>query len=172
MNTNTFLQCNISVSFLGQNKPFFNNLQATFAMGQLHFIKGRNGVGKSTLFRLMQGIINPGEQAQGSVTISDQSYALTDNKLAGMVKAVPQRCDDVLVPLLSVQECLQLAKLAMYPGITSLPVVFVMPILSAIGIMPSMLIKDLSGGQRQLLAIVMMLQKNPQVLACQIQLIR
>ena len=171
---------NLSLSFAGHTKPFFKELKADFVLGKVHFVKGRNGVGKSTLFRLLQGVVLAGECAEGSVQIGDQAYAVADQKLGGIVKAVPQHSDAVLINSFSVQQCLQMALLPKYPGFASLPPLTLSlsngqspqdekerafpPLLRAIGVMPEALVKDLSGGQRQLLAIVMMLQKKPQVL--------
>jgi ABC-type multidrug transport system ATPase subunit len=156
----------LTLSFAGQQQPFFKQLQGSFTLGKLHFIKGRNGVGKSTLFRLLQGAVFAGEQATGSVQIADQSFEVTDQTLGTLVKTVPQDSNAVLINSFTVQQCLALAMLDRYPLFALLGCSKrVFPaLLKTIGIAPDALVKDLSGGQRQLLAILMMLQKNPQVL--------
>ncbi|MBM3893632.1 ATP-binding cassette domain-containing protein [Candidatus Dependentiae bacterium] len=158
------LSFDLTLSFAAGQEPFFKQLQASFELGKLHFIKGRNGVGKSTLFRLLQGGIATDEQTEGSVQIAEQSFAVTDKKLGLLVKAVPQDSNAVLINAFTVQECLQLALVSKYPGLTVLPKINFPVLLKTIGIGSEARVNDLSGGQRQLLAIVMMLQKNPQVL--------
>lgn len=56
---------NVSFSYV-KNASLLNNLNVQFKAGEIIAIKGRNGTGKSTLFKLLAGIIDP---SSGEVTL-------------------------------------------------------------------------------------------------------
>jgi ATPase subunit of ABC transporter with duplicated ATPase domains len=45
----------MSFKFSGQKNYFFHNAHITFESGNNYFIQGKNGVGKSTFFAILQG---------------------------------------------------------------------------------------------------------------------
>jgi ABC-2 type transport system ATP-binding protein len=50
-----------NLSFFYENRLIFSQLNQIFPSGKLHLLSGNNGVGKTTLFRLMSGLIYPQE---------------------------------------------------------------------------------------------------------------
>lgn len=158
----------LSFKFAHTQQPFFNTISLSFAPGQLHFIRGRNGSGKTTLFRILQGDMQPHEQIHALYILDGMEYQ-TNNSAPSTtykhkVKQVVQQIQTMLVPQFSVLQNLQLACLAESPGLQKLPVLPIPSILMEFGITPHMMIDQLSGGQRQIVAILMILQKPTRVL--------
>ncbi|KTD29414.1 cytochrome c biogenesis heme-transporting ATPase CcmA [Legionella maceachernii] len=50
-----------ALSFDYQEKPVLNKVQFSLAPGQFLHLRGANGVGKTTLFRLLAGLLKPNE---------------------------------------------------------------------------------------------------------------
>jgi len=127
---------NITFSFSKNDKPFFKNLTVEFESGKLHFLTGKNGVGKSTLFRLLQ------ETVQGTCMVQ-------------------QNINPMLADQFSFIENVRLAAMPEYPGLCGLPKAKIFPeLLNRFGIDMVKPVRLLSGGQRQILAIIMILQKE------------
>lgn len=159
---------NVSFQFTQQTSPFFKNVSASFAPGTVHFIQGQNGVGKSTFFRILQGKIEGREIASGSITLNDISYNLATTHAQALeqhIKFVQQKFDLMLADQFSFEENLRCAALPHYPNLTPLPQHAPLPpFITRFGINPKQPVKSLSGGQRQILAILMALQKPTQIL--------
>lgn len=47
-----------NLTFCNNNKTLFNNLNLTMELGNLYVVKGRNGVGKTTLIKILLGMYN------------------------------------------------------------------------------------------------------------------
>ena len=155
--------------FAGQEKPFFNNVSLDFVQGRIHFIEGKNGSGKSTFLRIIRGIIDSQEKLNGSVMLDNTMYML--DSIAGhyayvsQVKMVVQKVDSMLVDVFTVQENLQLSNLPRRPFLRRLPpYIAIGNLLKHASINADQYVHRLSGGQRQILAIIMMLQKNTKLL--------
>ncbi len=87
------------VSFSYQNKQIFSNLSFSIKEGQWVCLLGANGSGKSTIARLIDALILPGE---GTVTVAgyDTSNPASHMALRSLVGMVFQNPDDQLVATL------------------------------------------------------------------------
>ena len=131
---------NVSFVFDKQSKPFFKNLSIAFESAKLHFLTGKNGVGKSTLFRLLQ------QNVQGACVVQ-------------------QNINPMLADQFSFIENVRLAAMKKNPSLQPLPQAKIFPELRArFGIDMDTPVGLLSGGQRQILAIVMIVQKPCELL--------
>ena len=153
----------ISFSF-NHSALFFNDLKCDFPENSLTFIIGRNGIGKSTLLRILQGKIHKGEMIQGTIISDGITYNFDDKNtkalLANLTRLVLQNYSNMLALDFSVATNLGAAQLSYYPHLNALPASFkYADMLQEIGITLDKYVSQLSGGQRQILAIVMALQK-------------
>ncbi len=156
---------NVYFSFVPGGKQFFQDLSIDFKVGRINFICGKNGMGKSTLLKILSGNTKSHE-VQGIFKINDEDYDLKriDNTLPE-VGIVSQNFNTMLVDSYSFHENLQFALLAHYPSLRNLPQALPLPaFVEKYGINFGMPINLLSGGQRQILSILMVLQRSPQVL--------
>lgn len=129
---------NLTYTFPGAHAPLFNNVSFTITNPGITCVTGKNGVGKSTLFRLLQ------EQVAGVIMMQ-------------------QKVDRMLAPSFTVQENLQAAGLGTYPGLSD----FAKLDYSTHGydqIPLDRQVKLLSGGQKQIIALLMCLQQTTSVL--------
>ena len=159
----------VSFAFDTNQGPFFKDVNLSFQAGSLHFIRGRNGSGKTTLFRILHADIAAHESLVGTFVLDNNTYDVTENDFYYQyimhVKHVVQNINSMLIFPFTVLQNLQLAQLSSYPWIEQLPALDDIPLLMyTFGIRPDMLVSALSGGQRQILAIFMMLQKKTRVL--------
>lgn len=156
--------------FNAKAKWFFNGVSIIFQAQKIHFIRGSNGVGKSTLFRLLQGGLQQQEEVFGSVVIGDalakfESRGNAQEMLADAVKVVQQKFDSMLADRFSFLENLRMANCGRFPSLTRLPQLTMMPqLLERFAIDYNQRVYLLSGGQRQILAILMALQKTTKLL--------
>lgn len=160
---------NLSFKFDHTSDYFFKSLSVEFAPNQINFIQGSNGVGKSTLFSILQGNTHSGMILEGSVELDNTSYEIKQNildpKFTQQVKTVQQQFDRMLANNFTFMQNLQLANLPTYPKLKSLPDVQNLPALvEKLNIPLATPAKLLSGGQRQILAILMAIQKPTKVL--------
>jgi ABC-type lipoprotein export system ATPase subunit len=147
---------------------FFKDMAVEFTSGNVHFIQGDNGVGKSTLFNIIQGIVDKTAFLDASITLDGTTYVAHNNMLSSSftqhVHTVQQNYDRMIANQFTFMENLQLANLPTYPAMRSLPQATLLDSIKPLGIDMSKQAYLLSGGQRQLLAILMALQKSTKVL--------
>ena len=161
---------NLSFSFDSTHKePFFSKISGEFKQNTLNFIRGKNGAGKSTLFRIMMGKIEPGEFIEGTVTIQNETFNLANaherQKLGSIMRLAPQKFDQMLADQFTFTQNLQLAALPQYPRLKRfVESTVVPPLVERFGINYDVPVGMLSGGQRQILAILMALQKPASIL--------
>lgn len=160
---------NLTFSFNKRAFTFFNNLSLTFSAKSMHFVKGRNGVGKSTLFRLLRAKVGVSEVIKGTVCLNDVCYDLPEMQKEGCyineIKMVQQKFDQMLADQLTFTENLKLANLPHLPTLSPIPMHEKIPdLISRFNISMETPVFRLSGGQRQILAILMSLQKPTKVL--------
>ncbi len=161
----------VSFGFAQQSKLFFNQLSGQFPAGALHFVRGQNGAGKSTIFNILRGIVHPQENITGTIIVDGVVHTFDkDNRealgsLQNDIKLVQQDFDLMLADKLSFEENLQIARLNFYPSLNTLPVAQKLPaFVERFRIPKQKPVHMLSGGQRQMLAILMALQKPTKVL--------
>lgn len=129
---------NLTYRFEGAHTPLFNNVSFTVNKPGITCVTGKNGVGKSTLFRLLQ------EQIPDVIMMQ-------------------QKVDRMLAPSFTVQENLQAAGLGAYPGLSD----FAALVYNTHGydqIPLERQVNLLSGGQKQIVSLLMCLQQSTAVL--------
>jgi ABC-type lipoprotein export system ATPase subunit len=159
----------MSFKFNKQKDYFFHNINITFESGKIYFIQGKNGVGKSTFFSILQGTTPHNALLNGSLTFNSKEYTIKNNlmhsELCSHIKTMLQDSNKMVINTMSVAENLQLAQLPFYPRLTPLAQTAHIPaIMHNFNIDQSLPVQQLSGGQKQILAIIMTLQKPTQVL--------
>jgi ABC-type glutathione transport system ATPase component len=149
-------------------KKFFNNVSMHCEPGELNFLQGKNGSGKSTLFAILQGYIPSHAQLTGTFSIDEYETKVEHNQLnysfTKHITTVVQKVDEMIAPHFSVEQNVQCANLPNYPGLYTLPSAQKMSLLQDFNIDTRMRVEQLSGGQKQIVAIVMALQKSAQLL--------
>ncbi|MDQ5890815.1 MAG: lipoprotein-releasing system ATP-binding protein [Candidatus Dependentiae bacterium] len=161
---------NLSFGFTdNQSKLFFVNVSCAFKKNTMNFIRGKNGAGKSTLFRILRGTVDHTEFITGTIVLNQQSFDLSNGdqrrKLAHSVRLAPQKFDEMLADQFTFPQNLQLAALPHYPGLDRfVPAATVPKLVDRFGIDYAVPAGMLSGGQRQILAILMALQKPASIL--------
>jgi ABC-type multidrug transport system ATPase subunit len=150
---------------------FFHGLSARFPTGAVHFVRGQNGAGKSTLFNVVRGIVNAHEQFAGTITVHGKAFTCGRDQRSDLrplqqeIKLVPQNFDVALADQLTFTDNLRVAKMGRYPDLAPVPVLSALPALvERFGIPHNKPVCQLSGGQRQMLAILMALQKSTKIL--------
>lgn len=159
----------MSFKFNGQQNYFFHNANISFESGNTYFVQGKNGVGKSTFFSILQGTIPRDALLTGTIVFDNKEFIIKNNcfdqTLYSSVKTVVQDVNTMIVMSMTVAENLQLAHLPTHPRLVPLAAAVSMPeIMHEFGINQTMSVQQLSGGQKQILAIMMALQKPTQIL--------
>lgn len=147
---------------------FFDNVQMRCSRNALNMITGDNGVGKSTLLSILRGSIGSQVGLKARVELDDVTYDAVDNRLplafTHQVHMVHQKYDLMLADQFTFKQNLQFARLSEKPFLARLPEPMMLDIATSIGINVDIPVYHLSGGQRQLLAILMALAKPTKVL--------
>jgi ABC-type multidrug transport system ATPase subunit len=154
---------NFSLKF--GNDPFFQELSFELEKGTLHTLSGKNGCGKSTLLAALRGDI--AAQLEGTVEIGGESYSILNrDALREKIALISQRFDEMIADQFSFLQNLEFAKLSNQPSIYKgfQKGSFLPPFVERFGIDYHKPARLLSGGQRQVLALLMALQKQPPIL--------
>ena len=134
-----------------KNAPYlFCNLNFSLESGKLHALHGKNGTGKSVLLHLLSGDVHPEGVVDGEI------------HRKGKAALVNQKFDQMIADQFSFDENLKLACMRRLPSLfTSLKkpdIAF--EALERFQIDRTIPVCRLSGGQRQILSILMALQKR------------
>jgi len=155
----------VSFSFTKNGPLFFDNISVQFMPGSLNFIQGKNGVGKSTFLRIMCGQGAEYGYVSGKIIINDISYDVEKSNFAHHIACVGQNYNKMLIDNYSFIENVQCALMPRFPMLSQLPKIKTFPnFLKKYDINTGIAISQLSGGQRQILSIVMNLQRLPVIL--------
>ncbi len=159
----------LSFTFNKNDQPyFFDAIQMNCMRNALNMITGDNGVGKSTLLSILRGNIGPQAALNASILLHGVTYEAVDNQLplafTQQVHMVQQRYDLMIADQFTFKQNLQFAQLPKNPSIAGLPQPTMLDIATRIGIKVDIPVYHLSGGQRQLLAILMALAKPTKLL--------
>jgi len=159
---------NISFQYGKNESIFFKNMAVTFAPSQLNFIQGDNGVGKSTLFTLLGGKSEDPAFLEGAIVLGGHRYKANgrnfDTAFTQHVRLVQQDYNKMIADQFSFIENLQMANMSLYPALRSLPPAHLLDKVENLSIDIYKPAWMLSGGQKQLLAILMALQKPVKVI--------
>ena len=163
MNTKLFALEQLSFSF-NRAEAFFEHVSFSYAQPGLIFVQGKNGVGKSTLFRLLQGDVHQGEQANGTLVIGAKRYDLStapDRTTLHMAsRAMAQESAAMVAPSFTGLENLAYAQFKQFPDLSLATVDTHLSALARTGTVPlHKRASELSGGQRQMLALLMATQQ-------------
>lgn len=157
---------NLTFTFTHKQEPLFHELNLTLSPGKLTAVCGHNGVGKSTLFRLLAGHLHGTikgnfilDTTHLSVRGTQMPLGITQN-----VMLMQQDVESMVANNLTIQENLQLARIKKYPTLRALPKVIMNKTALSLTFDLTTPVQRLSGGQKQLVALTMMLQHEPQVL--------
>lgn len=151
-------------------KPyFFDNISFEITKPGLIFLVGKNGTGKSTFFRLMQGIVHRLEFIQGVMNVQDRMYDLskvTDQaKLHERSMILHQNFDLMLAPSFTGYQNLAYSLFDTHPSFDFASVsTDVSALVKSFSIPLEKPVRFLSGGQRQMLAMLMVTQKPLDIL--------
>lgn len=158
-----------SFSFDRKSNYFFHNINIAITKPGITFIVGKNGVGKSTFIRLLQGIVHQSELIQGVLELKDQRYNLEKtkdcDKLYTRSIILHQSFDTMLAPSFTGFENLSFARFDKNPGLSQVVVSSqVSHFIQKFNIPLEKPVHMLSGGQRQMLAMLMVTQNSVDVL--------
>ena len=154
---------NFSLKFGKQ--PLFQDITFELKKGALHTLSGKNGCGKSSLLAALRGDLQA--ELKGTVEIAGVPYHISDAKgLREQIALISQRYDEMMADQFSFLQNLAFAELICRPsffkGFKGAP--FIPEFIQRFGIDFHKPVHLLSGGQRQVLALLMALQKQPSIL--------
>ena len=150
-------------------KSMLTNFSCSITQSGLYIIQGKNGRGKSTLFSLLAGDTFANASYAGTITYNKNQYQLTDKMYKTFahktIRTVAQTFDHMLVPTYTALENYAFTKIAHYPTYQPLKPINTIPeLLHECNIPLHTPIEQLSGGQRQIVAIIMTLQSQASLL--------
>ncbi len=158
---------NLKFKLNHQDIYFFKNLNLNLDSGKLGFIKGVNGIGKSTLFRAIAGKIGLSEECSGGVIVNQQALDLANQRDQILEKVIimPKKYNEILASSFTFNQNLALSKISSFPSLNFFRSDNIDDkIIQRLKINPALPVSCLSEGQKQILAIKIMLLKQPQVL--------
>lgn len=138
-----------------KNAPFFfQNLSFNLEKGKMNALHGKNGTGKTILLNILHRKIDPQATVRGEF------------QDIGRAVLVNQRFDQMLADQFTFHENLQFARLGRFPNLFSRlqSPSYLLEVLERFSIDPYQQVRKLSGGQRQILALLMSLQQKTELL--------
>lgn len=137
-----------NVSKIYGKRSAVKNMTLTLPVGKIIGIVGENGNGKSTLLKLMAGLLQP---TSGSVTVNGET---ANRRISKMVSYLPEQ--DAYYAMFTVREAIAF-QASQFPDFL---IEKAEEIMTFMQLEPHMKIKDLSKGQRGRLKIVLSLARD------------
>lgn len=137
-----------NVSKIYGKRSAVKNMTLTLPVGKIIGIVGENGNGKSTLLKLMAGLLQP---TSGSVTVNGET---ANRRISKMVSYLPEQ--DAYYAMFTVREAIAF-QASQFPDFR---IAKAEEIMTFMQLEPNMKIKDLSKGQRGRLKIVLSLARD------------
>ena len=158
---------NLSFGFT-DNKKLFTHFSCSLEKPALYFLQGKNGTGKTTFFSIVQGN-QSGKFLTGTLFCNKKTYQLGSIEHQVFAQqaftAVPQNFDEMLAPQFTFIQNLQFTSIGSRPTYRILREAIEIPsLLKKYHIPLNQPVETLSGGQRQILSIIMAVQKPTQLL--------
>lgn len=153
---------NLSYRYGRRGAPVLNGVDLTLARGEIGILLGRNGSGKTTLFRNILGLCTP---ASGSIRLDGlEMTSLSPRRRARYIAYVPQ---DIRFGELTVFDSVLLGRLSRF-GLQAGAAdrAAAAQVLEELGLsaLSGRNVTELSGGERQKVAIARALVQEPQLL--------
>lgn len=150
---------NLTIQFDKQKLPLFSNLNYKIKSGDFVLLLGSNGSGKSSLLKILNGEFQP---KSGEVSLLNQSvFNLKQNKRRKLITYLNQNTQESLFPSLTV---LENAKLFARKINKNNLQQHLSKFNQELPLKLNDLVNDLSGGQKQALALALIMLQPPQLL--------
>jgi ABC-2 type transport system ATP-binding protein len=150
----------VSLSFDSAVPPIFDNLTLNIPCGKIIGLVGPDGAGKTSLLRLLVGLLKPSE---GSISVLGLDSSLNLQTLCSKIGYMPQRFS--LYEDLTVIQNLELyARLKGVPKLEEESICSRLLQFTNLKLFKNRLAKALSGGMKQKLALACILVTKPQIL--------
>lgn len=147
---------NLSFAFDKTSPQIFKNISFEIQQGKITFLTGPNGVGKSTLLKILSGNINPDEQITGSLEIKNKIIKLNNYNQEDFnnIFLVHQNINLMLADNFTARINIIASALPAYPGLSYFSDKLNLNVNEFINFDLDKPVALLSGGQKQMLAIL------------------
>lgn len=144
---------NASLKFLKEKKNFFENVNLTLPTKSIHYVIGENGSGKSTFLKVLNKTKDQNTIVNGDLSTTNKNVAM-----------VCQDYEKMLALPFSANENLLFANMKKKPKLKIEKSLSNNSVIGNIDIPMNIPMYKLSGGQKQIIAIAMTLQKPTDIL--------
>lgn len=156
----------LTLRFAKSATPLIHKLSFRLDAGRHHALCGKNGSGKSTVLKVLSGEPDSSLEVTGSIRLSDQKHLFSSKAVRTHFGFVSQDYDSMIANHFSFHDNLCFSQIQKYPSFYKplSKAARVPPFLERFGINQEIPARLLSGGQRQILALLMALKREPRLL--------